>query len=65
MRWVKSKIGESVSNTAIMAGDFHIAKYMLNGAARYCLWDCSEKTHKQIKWFDDADSAKKYAESLQ
>ena len=68
MKWQKSKIGDNFSNTAIMAGNYHIAKFItyINGqkVERYLLSDCSSFPHKAIKWFDDADTAKSYAESL-
>lgn len=68
MRWTKSKIGEHFSNTAIMLGNYHIAKYLtyIDGVKveKYCLWDCSDKIHKQIEWSADVDKLKSLAESL-
>lgn len=67
-QWRKSVIGKSASNTAIMLGDYHIAKYItyIDGVKveKYCLWDCSDKIHKQIEWSADVDKLKSLAESL-
>ena len=68
MRWTKSVIDKFSSDTAIMCHPYHIARFItyINGqkVERYLLSDCSSFPHKSLKWFDDADSAKSYLESL-
>lgn len=68
MRWVKSKIGNEVSNTAIMCNDYHIARFITYAndkkIEKYSLTDCSQIQHKFIAWFDTAEQAKEYATKL-
>jgi len=65
-QWAKSKIGEHSSDTAIQHGNYVIARmvtYKLNvRIERFLLSYVGTYPHKTIKWFDDAETAKKYCE---
>ncbi len=68
MRWTKSKIGNEVSNTAIMCNNYHIARCItyIDGQRkeRFSLFNCETKEHKFIAWFDSAQEAKQYVINL-
>ena len=69
MRWTKSVIGKHTSNTAIMSGKWHIAKFVTyidnEKVEKFLLSDCSDMyKHKSIAWFDSSNKAKEYAENL-
>lgn len=69
MRWTKSIIGKHASNTAIMSGKWHIARFITHinnqKVEKFLLSDCSDMyKHKFIGWFNSGDEAKQHAENF-